>query len=252
MACGATPQVDPAASIAPQTGRRMDRAIIALLAVALVYFGVDKFVLAPRRDAVQVADASRAVAAAREQGRSEASAPVVDSQSIAVLPFVNMSADQEQEYFSDGISEEILNALTQINGLKVVGRTSSFQFKGRNEDLREIGEKLGVAHLLEGSIRKQGDNVRITAQLIKVADGYHLWSETYDRKLTDIFAVQDEISAAIAEALSSKLMHVGQHPRAANVDPGAYDLYLRAAAADAQAQRRRACANRPDCSKRPP
>jgi TolB-like protein/Tfp pilus assembly protein PilF len=139
-----------------------------------------------------------------------------------------MSADQEQEYFSDGISEEILNALTQVNGLKVVGRTSSFQFKGRNEDLRVIGDKLGVAHLLEGSIRKQGDNVRITAQLIKVADGYHLWSQTYDRKLTDMFAVQDEISAAIAQALSAQLMHVGPNPRAASIDPAAYDLYLRA------------------------
>ena len=207
-------------SIAPQTAQRMNRTIVVVLLLALGYFGFDKFVLAPRREAVMVTTAEKkAVAAA---------ASVVSEKSIAVLPFVNMSADKDQEYFSDGISEEILNGLAQVEGLKVAGRTSSFKFKGHNEDLRVIGEQLGVAHLLEGSIRKQGDSVRITAQLIKVADGFHLWSETYDRKLTDIFAIQDEISKAITEALSVQIMSGDVAPRAANIDPAAYDIYLRA------------------------
>ncbi len=166
--------------------------------------------------------------ATAEKKAVAAAGAVVSDKSIAVLPFVNMSSDKDQEYFSDGISEEILNGLAQVQGLKVVGRTSSFKFKGHNEDLRVIGEQLGVAHLLEGSIRKQGDSVRITAQLIKVADGYHLWSKTYDRKLTDIFAIQDEISKAITEALSVQIMSGDAAPRVANIDPAAYDIYLRA------------------------
>jgi len=213
-------EVSPFESIAPKTAQRMNRSIVVVLLLALGYFGFDKFVLAPRREAAMVTTAEKkAVAAA---------AAVVSDKSIAVLPFVNMSSDKDQEYFSDGISEEILNGLAQVEGLKVVGRTSSFKFKGHNEDLRMIGEQLGVAHLLEGSIRKQGDNVRITAQLIKVADGYHLWSKTYDRKLTDIFAIQDEISKAITEALSLQIMSSDAAPRAANIDPAAYDIYLRA------------------------
>ena len=126
--------------------------------------------------------------------------------SIAVLPFVNMSNDPQQEYFSDGITEEILNALAHIRNLKVAGRTSSFQFKGRNPDLREIGDKLGVGTVLEGSVRKQGDRIRITAQLINVQDGFHLWSERFDRNMDDIFAIQDEIAFAIAEKLKITLL----------------------------------------------
>jgi adenylate cyclase len=122
-------------------------------------------------------------------------------QSIAVLPFVNMSNDPEQEYFSDGMTEEILNSLTQIKNLKVAGRTSSFQFKGQQLDLREVGSQLQVDTVLEGSVRKQGNRVRITAQLIDVEDGFHLWSERYDREMTDIFAIQDDISNRIAEQL---------------------------------------------------
>ncbi|MEE8114161.1 MAG: tetratricopeptide repeat protein, partial [Nitrososphaerales archaeon] len=125
--------------------------------------------------------------------------------SIAVLPFVNMSADPENEYFSDGISEEILNALTKIEGLNVTSRTSSFAFKGKREDIREIGTKLNVTILLEGSVRKAGNKVRITTQLINTTDGYHIWSEVYDRKLEDIFEVQDEISRNIANKLREKL-----------------------------------------------
>ena len=131
--------------------------------------------------------------------------PVADKKipdkSIAVLPFVNMSNDPEQEYFSEGMAEEILNSLAHLQDLKVAGRTSSFQFKGKNIDLREVGEKLGVHTVLEGSVRKQGNMLRVTVQLINVDDGFHLWSERYDRKMDDIFAIQDEIAYAITEKL---------------------------------------------------
>jgi TolB-like protein/Tfp pilus assembly protein PilF len=125
--------------------------------------------------------------------------------SIAVLPFSNMSGDKEQEYFSDGLAEEIINALAQIAGLKVIARTSAFAFRGQNTDIRRIAETLGVANLLEGSVRRSGNRIRVTAQLITATDGTHLWSERYDRELADVFAVQDEISAAISEALKVRL-----------------------------------------------
>jgi len=148
-------------------------------------------------------------------------------QSIAVLPFVNMSSDPEQEYFSDGISEELLNHLVKLKGLHVAGRTSSFSFKGRNEDLRVIGEKLNVAHILEGSVRKAGNRIRITAQLIKAADGYHLWSETFDRDLDDIFAIQDETARAVASALSITLGVGESAERTGGTNSiEAYDAYL--------------------------
>jgi TolB-like protein len=126
--------------------------------------------------------------------------------SIAVLPFVNMSNDPDQEYFSDGLSEELLNLLSKIPELKVIGRTSSFSFKGKNEDLRVIGGKLGVAHILEGSVQKEGNKIRVTAQLIKVADGSHLWSERYERDLKGIFELQDEIAGAVVNQLKVKLV----------------------------------------------
>ncbi|TNE37127.1 MAG: TIR domain-containing protein [Alphaproteobacteria bacterium] len=147
--------------------------------------------------------------------------------SIAVLPFVNMSSDPEQEFFSDGISEELLNLLAKIENLKVTARTSSFQFKGKNLSVSTIGEILGVAHVLEGSVRKAGNRVRITAQLIKVSDGYHLWSETYDRTLDDIFAVQDEIAAAIVDALKERIFLNPVAPAAARANSvAAYEEYL--------------------------
>jgi len=225
-------EVDPAQSIAPLTARRMDRMIIAVLLAALTCFGFDRFVLSPRREAaaaeaaVQQAGATSKQADAASKLAAAAATPAVDVKSVAVLPFVNMSGDPAQEYFSDGISEEILNALTQVQGLKVVGRTSSFKFKGHNEDLRRIGEQLGVAHLLEGSVRRQDDSVRVTAQLIKAQDGFHLWSKTFERKLTDVFAIQDEISAAIADALSVRIL--SENADKHDADPAAYDLYLRA------------------------
>ena len=145
--------------------------------------------------------------------------------SIAVLPFANMSADKEQEYFSDGLSEELLNLLAKIQDLKVISRTSAFSFKGKNEDIRTIGEKLGVAYLLEGSVRKSADKVRITAQLIKASDGSHVWSEVFDRDLNDIFKVQDEIANAVVSALKVKLL--GTNSIAARQsNPDVYNLVL--------------------------
>src|SRR5215204_1306937 len=124
--------------------------------------------------------------------------PAPGSNSVAVLPFVNMSADAENEYFCDGLAEELLNALAKIDELKVAARTASFSFRGKNAPMSEIGERLNVNSILEGSVRKAGSRVRITVQLINAADGYHIWSERYDRDMTDIFVVQDEISSIIA------------------------------------------------------
>ncbi len=133
---------------------------------------------------------------------------IVADKSIAVLPFVDMSAGKDQEYFSDGLSEELLNLLAKIPELKVIGRTSSFSFKGKNEDLRSIAQKLGVAHLLEGSVRKDGNKIRVTAQLIRASDGSHLWSETYDRDLEGLFKLQDEIAGNVVKQLKLKLLSV--------------------------------------------
>ena len=151
------------------------------------------------------------------------------SNRLAVLPFVNMSADPENEYFSDGITEELLNALTKVDGLQVTSRTSAYAFKGKNDDIRDIAVKLNVDKVLEGSVRKAGSRVRITAQLINAADGYHLWSETYDRQLTDIFEVQDEISGIIANKLRENLtvaQRESQAPKAPTQNIAAYTAYL--------------------------
>lgn len=152
----------------------------------------------------------------------------VEARSIAVLPFVDMSPEHDQEHFSDGIAEEILNALAKLGHLRVAARTSAFAFKGRNEDVRRIGEQLGVATVLEGSIRTAGERIRITAQLISVADGYHLWSDRYDRQLGDIFAIQDEIATSIVNAMNLKIGGPVQvSPEAPTYDIRAYDYYLR-------------------------
>jgi len=146
--------------------------------------------------------------------------------SIAVLPFLDLSPKQDQEYFAEGLAEELLNSLAQIPGLHVAARTSAFQFKGKNEDLRVIGQKLNVATVLEGSVRKQGQRVRISAQLIQVSDGFHLWSAAYDRDLTDIFAVQEDIAKAVAAALRVRLLgEKAPPPRSTSID--AYNAYLR-------------------------
>jgi TolB-like protein len=147
---------------------------------------------------------------------------------IAVLPFANMSADPENEYFSDGLAEELINALTQVEGLRVVARTSSFQFKGQAVDVREVGKRLNVTTVVEGSVRKAGNRLRVTAQLISVGDGYHLWSQRYTCELEDVFTIQDEISEKIVGALKGKLVgelkqhHIKRYTE--NVE--AYNLYL--------------------------
>ena len=150
----------------------------------------------------------------------------LEEKSIAVLAFENMSGDSEQEYFSDGISEEILNSLANVQGLKVAGRTSAFSFKGKNEDIRDIGDKLNVKMVLEGSVRKFGNQVRVTAQLINVDDGFHLWSETYERELEDIFAVQQEIANRIVEKLKLQI-NTNTNNQSATKNPEAYELFLK-------------------------
>ena len=155
-----------------------------------------------------------------------------DAASIAVLPFVNMSPDKDQEYFADGMSEELLNLLAQLPQLRVIARTSSFSFKGKEVDIAEIARKLNVAHVLEGSVRKSGRPVRITAQLIRASDSSHLWSQTYDRQLTDVFKVQDEIAGAVVSELKIKLL--AAPPKARATDPKAYALFLQAREIDRQ------------------
>ncbi len=207
--------VDRSESITHITGRKLDFVIISVLLVALALFAVERFVLLPDRES--------AIEAPKEIVATEV------QHSIAVLPFVNMSDDPGNEYFSDGLSEEILNLLVKIPALKVIGRTSSFAFKGKDVDLREIGQALGVKTLLEGSVRKSGERVRITAQLIDVSDGSHIWSETYERTMTDIFALQDDVAAAIIDALQ---IHVGANPTRGRPTENteAYALFLKARA----------------------
>jgi len=162
---------------------------------------------------------------------SKATRPSLNINSIAVLPFADVSPAKDQEYFSDGLSEQLINDLAKVSGLKVVGRSSAFQFKGKNEDVREVGRKLGVANVLEGSVRREGNRLRITAELTKADDGFQLWSQTYDREINDIFAVQDEIARAATEALQLKLLGGNGQPIASNLrtaNPEAYQAYLQA------------------------
>jgi TolB-like protein len=155
----------------------------------------------------------------------------VSNESVAVLPFVNMSNDEDNEYFSDGLTETLLHMLTQVPDLKVAARTSSFAFKGQNIDIREIAEALQVAHILEGSVQQSGERMRITVQLIRAADGFHVWSKIYDRTIDDIFVIQDEIASKVGSALSASLIGLGDDGKVAGVgtdDIDAYDLYLQA------------------------
>jgi len=206
-----TAAVEADESITAQTGSKLD---VVLVIALLLFAGA---MLIPRF-------LGQEQLPALITGSSAASA------SIAVLPFADLSPDGDQEYFGDGIAEELLNVLAKVDGLKVAGRTSSFAFKGRNEDLREIGRVLDVAHILEGSVRSQGNKVRVTAQLIQVSDGFHLWSETYDGDLNDIFAVQDDIASRILVAMKAQL-DVEDAPGVAPVqraDVTAYGRFLEA------------------------
>jgi TolB-like protein/Tfp pilus assembly protein PilF len=204
-------EVPPDESITAHTAKKLNTAVIILLVLSLGALIADRL----------IPEAATPVA---EPVADAVIEPGVPGQSIAVLPFVNMSADKENEYFSDGLSEELLNLLARIPELQVAARTSAFSFKGTDAAIGEIAEKLNVAHVLEGSVRKSGDEIRITAQLIKASDGYHLWSHTWDRTLIDVFAIQDEIAAAVVEALKVTLL--GDVPHARVTDPAAYSLYL--------------------------
>lgn len=233
--------VERTQSITHQTGHKLDRTIIVVLALALGYFAWDKF--STPNDGAESTNSAviPAHAGIQSEGRETASAegsevagtaaPTQPAQkSLAVLPFVDMSPAKDNEYFTDGLTEELLNILAQIKGLQVAGRTSSFAFKGKTEDLREIGGKLNVNTLLEGSVRKddQRQRIRVTVQLINVADGYHIWSDTYDRDLEDIFAIQEDIAQQVAQALKVNLLGEEENQIAANPRTGmnAYDLYL--------------------------
>ncbi len=203
------------ASVASHTGERLNVAIVVLLVAALGLFVWDRLAGSPTNDAAQ----------SEQQVADDALAPV--GQSIAVLPFADMSTDGDQAYFGDGIAEELLNVLASVDGLKVAARTSSFKFRGEALDIPEIGRALDVTTILEGSVRKAGDQVRITAQLIDVNGGYHLWSQSYDRKLDNIFDVQDEIARSIVDALKLQLQ-LGPAAVSNDTESGrAYDLYLR-------------------------
>jgi len=219
-----TDSVVPTDSITSTTGRKFDFAIIGLMAAVIIFLLLDNYVWVEEKPAPVVHTGTAT------KTETIVNAPVeTERKSIAVLPFINMSSDEEQEYFSDGLSEEILNLLAKNRDLKVIGRTSSFAYKGKNVDLRVIGEELGVQTVLEGSVRKSANKLRITAQLIKVEDGSHLWSETYDRELTDIFAIQDEVAAAIIDALH---VHIGGDSVATRGQPTenmeAYSFFLKA------------------------
>lgn len=214
--------VKRAESITYITGRKLDYLIIVVLVLALGVFAFDKFVLGPSRH-VELVETTTTAITERVTG---ASIGETAGDSIAVLPFVDLSPEGDQEYFSDGVSEEILNLLAKIPELRVTSRSSAFSFKGRNVDVPTIAEKLNVAHILEGSVRKADSQVRITAQLIEAGTDTHLWSETYDRTLEDIFATQDEIAANVVKQLKISLL--GDVPTVQATDPEAYALALQA------------------------
>src|SRR5437588_6019462 len=225
-----TVEVPHGQSIRKLTGRRLDRAIIAVLAVALAYFVGDKFWISKHYSA------SRAAGSIAEDTASRATAPPVTAaalapppRSVAVLPFVDMSEKKDQEYFADGMTEEIINLLAKVPDLRVPARTSSFYFRGKSTKVPDIARELGVAHILEGSIRRSGNQIRVTSQLVRADNGYHLWSQTYDRDLHDVFKVQDEIANAVVQTLQISLMGgplTRQKGGTQNLE--AYLLYLRA------------------------
>jgi TolB-like protein len=216
--------VDRTVSITPQTGRKIDRLIIAALTIALIYFIWD----GRQNDAPQPNSGSADVAEA-SSGPSE--------RSIAVLPFVNMSSDQEQEWFADGLTEELLNSLARMPELLVASRTSSFAYKGSNDSITQIAEALGVAHILEGSVRRGRDRLRVTAQLIRASDGFHLWSETYDTSSDDVISIQEDLAIEIAGALEIAMdpEALADMVSAGTASVPAYEAYLEGLALQVQA-----------------
>ncbi len=212
-----TSEVAPEASIAAATGRRLDRLVLAGLVLAIGAVALDRWW--PRTKPFE-APAPNAVVAEKAAPTDPAA-----TVSIAVLPFSDLSAARDQEYFGDGLAEELLNVLARVDGLSVSSRTSSFAFKGKTVPLPEIAQTLKVDHIVEGSVRKAGERLRVTAQLIDVATDRHLWSQTYERTLDDVFAIQDEIARSIAEALRVTLDR-GPASASGTTDVAAYDLYL--------------------------
>ena len=211
-------EIDRSQSITPHTGRKLDRVIIVFLALAVAALLTDRFLLSTSPPPTETAAAP---------GAEE---PIAEK-SIAVLPFINMSADADQEYFSDGITEEIINALVSVPGLKVAARTSVFALKGKHQDVRQTGHDLDVDHVLEGSVRSDGQQLRITAQLIQVNDGFHLWSETFNRERVNVFAIQEEIATSIAAVLSEQFAATDSDQAEIDISPNisirAYEDYLR-------------------------
>ena len=212
--------VDRSQSITAVTGRKLDRMIIGILTVTVGYLLIDKLILQDTAPAPQETTQSEPAEAAS----TEDSGP-----SVAVLPFVNMSGDKDNEYFSDGLTETLLHMLAQLPELRVAARTSSFAFKGKDTGIAEISEALGVAHVLEGSVQKAGNRVRVTAQLIRADDGFHVWSQNYDRNLDDIFAIQDEIAKDVAGALDASLLGGNNQPTLSvnTSNLSAYESYLK-------------------------
>jgi TolB-like protein/Tfp pilus assembly protein PilF len=208
-------EVDRDGSITDRTGRKLNLITIAMLVSVVAFVLFERTMSPPSNEVV-----------ATDEVVAEVTMTTVDDKSIAVLAFDDLSPGGDQAFFAEGLSEEILNVLAQVPGLKVAGRTSSFAFQGSDTDLREIGEALNVAHILEGSVRKAGDRIRVTAQLIQASDGFHLFSRTYDRDLVDVFAVQDEIAALISTALKAELSDSEVGPTSTPTNLETYDLYL--------------------------
>jgi TolB-like protein/Flp pilus assembly protein TadD len=216
---GAAPRLSAPSPAAPRPTQRVLLLIAAVAVIGVGYFAVDKLWLSKRFAGGAQTSSSTIQAGTPPQG-------AIPEKSVAVLPFVDMSEKKDQEYFSDGLSEELIDLLAQVQDLRVPARTSSFAFKGKADDVPSIAQKLRVAHVLEGSVRKAGNTLRVTVQLIRADNGYHLWSRTYDRDLKDIFKVQDEIAAAVVEVLKAKLapaQAVAPY-RSSNTD--AYNQYL--------------------------
>ncbi len=221
-------EIDRSAPAIRRLTRRLDRLVMAALALALGYFVIDRFALAPRREAVRMEQQAEALATATEQarraGRTEAIVDAYGEKSIVVLPFADLSIKGDQGYLADGIADDILNILAHYDDLRVISRSSSFSLRDAGLTAPEVAAKLDAAHVLEGSVRKAGNRIRITAQLIEARSDTHLWSETYDRELNDIFAIQDQIAAQVAKELTVRLVHA---PARNTTDPGTYELYLR-------------------------
>jgi TolB-like protein/tetratricopeptide (TPR) repeat protein len=215
-------EVDRASSAARRMTKRLDRIAVLALAVALGYFAFDKFVLSPHRQAAEIATVAEE---ARLEGRAEAIVESYGDKSIAVMPFTDLSPAGDNQYFSDGISEELLNLLARVPALRVISRSSSFALRDRGLSTPEIAGKLGVSYVLEGSVRRAGNRIRVTAQLIEARSDTHLWSDTYDRDVVDVFGIQEQISARVVSELKVRLL--GPPPAAQSTSPTAYDLYLK-------------------------